>query len=168
MSFIAKSTSSAIQFSNDLQNSSMASFSPIDLSPYRIINPMITSHRPPQQISISNHDSTTSYTLSNSCTNLNIDASSLLLNMSSSILGDYNNFSITLPENIEENQIQEAGNLVKELPNVNVDHMQEQWGNVRSVIGFPVNADIDAWNKSKLLWDSSPCPSEMSTSYSTN
>ncbi|XP_009590031.1 protein FEZ-like [Nicotiana tabacum] len=167
MSFIAKSASSAIQFSNDLQNSSMASFSPIDLPPYRTINPITTSHRHPQQISISNHDSTTSYTLSNSCTNLNIDASSLLLNMSSSILGDYNNFSITLPENIEENQIQEAGNLVKELPNVNVDHMQEQWGNVRSVIGFPVNADIDAW-KSNLLWDSSPCPSEMSTSYSTN
>lgn len=139
------------------------------------------NNRPPQQISISNHhDPITSYTFSSSCVDNmnNIDASSLLLNMSSSIFGDY---SIALPENMEggsgcvheETLLKEANNVIN-----NMEHMEEQWGInvVRSNIGvlplmnnFPLNMAADAW-KTNLLWDSSsPCPSsEMSTSYSTN
>lgn len=140
------------------------------------------NNRHPQQISISNHhDPITSYTtFSSSCVDNmnNIDASSLLLNMSSSIFGDY---SIALPtENMEgggggvqDETLKEANSVIN-----NMEHMEEQWGNhvVRSNIGvlplmnnFPLNMAADAW-KTNLLWDSfSPCPSsEMSTSYSTN
>ncbi|XP_059315927.1 protein FEZ-like [Lycium ferocissimum] len=165
-------TSSPIQF-NDLQNSSnnLASFSTLDLPLYKTLNSM-SSYRPPQQISISNHDPITSYTFSSCAENMNnIDASSLLLNMSSSIFGDY---SIALPENLEGGGVHETTTL-KEANNViNMQHMEEQWGNVRSNIGlplmnnFPLNMAADAW-KTNLLWDSSPCPSsEMSTSFSSN
>ncbi|XP_060215773.1 putative NAC domain-containing protein 94 [Lycium barbarum] len=171
MSFTHK-TSSPIQF-NDLQNSSnnFASFSPLDLPFYKTLNSM-SSYRPPQQISIPNHDPITSYTLSSCAENMNnIDASSLLLNMSSSIFGDY---STALPENLEGGDVHETTTL-KEANNViNMEHMEEQWGNGRSNIGlplmnnFPLNMAADAW-KTNLLWDSSPCPSsEMSTSFSSN
>ncbi|XP_016455718.2 protein FEZ-like [Nicotiana tabacum] len=170
-------TSSPIQFSgcsiNDLQNSSsnMTSFSTLDLPLYKSLN--------------SNYDPITSYTFS-SCTetseilplpkcinmsNNNIDASSLLLNMSSSIFGDY---SIPLPENIEGGGVHDQETTLKEANHVNnMDHMEEQWRNVRSIgllplNNFPLNMAADAW-KTNLLWDSSPCPSsEIATSYSTN
>ncbi|CAN4081268.1 unnamed protein product [Withania somnifera] len=184
-SFIHKTTTSPIQF-NDLQNSSnnMSSFSTLDLPLYKTLNSISSYNniRPPQQISISNHHDpiTTSYTFSSPCVNNNInniDASSLLLNMSSSIFGDY---SIALPENMEggssggviQESLKEANNVIN-----NMEHIEEQWGNVvRSNIGvlplmhnFPLNMVGDAW-KTNLLWDSSsPCPSsEVSTSYSTN
>ncbi|KAM3358989.1 putative NAC domain-containing protein 94 [Capsicum galapagoense] len=185
--FIHKTnTTSPIQF-NDLQNSSnnLASFSTLDLPLYKTLNSISSyNNKPPQQISISNHHDpiTTSYTFSSSCVeNMNnIDASSLLLNMSSSIFGDY---SIALPESMEGGGgggvHEETITALKEANNVinNMEHMEEQWGNVvRSNIGvlplvnnFPLNVAADAW-KTSLLWDSSsPCPSsEMSTSYSTN
>lgn len=177
---------SPIQF-NDLQNSSNnmtnSSFTTLDIPLYKTLNSMSSyNNRHPQQISISNHhDPITSYTtFSSSCVDNmnNIDASSLLLNMSSSIFGDY---SIALPtENMEgggggvqDETLKEANSVIN-----NMEHMEEQWGNhvVRSNIGvlplmnnFPLNMAADAW-KTNLLWDSfSPCPSsEMSTSYSTN
>ncbi|KAK4376701.1 hypothetical protein RND71_002997 [Anisodus tanguticus] len=184
MSLTHKTTSSPIQF-NDLQNSfnNMASFSTLDIPLYKTLNSMSSYNRPPQQISISNHDPITSYTFSSCAENSelplqkcidmnNIDASSLLLNMSSSIFGDY---SITLPENMENGGIHEETTTLKEANNViNMEQMEEQWRNVRSNIGlplmnnFPLNIAADAW-KTNLLVDSSPCPSsEMSTSFSTN
>ncbi|CAN4124466.1 unnamed protein product [Withania somnifera] len=174
MSFIHKTNTSPIQF-NDLQNSSsnLASFSTLDVPLYKTLNSVSSyNNRLAQEISISNHDPITSYTFSSSGVD-NIDASSLLLNMSSSIFGDY---SITLPENMEGGGVHET---LKEANSVinNMENLEEQWGNVvRSNIGvlplmnnFPLNMAADAW-KTNLLWDSSsPCPSsEMSTSYSTN
>lgn len=179
-SFIHKTSStSPIQFNDLLQNSPnnnmSSSFTTLDLPLYKTLNSM-SNH---------NNDPITSYTFSSSCVDNmnNIDASSLLLNMSSSIFGDY---SIALPENIEggaggvhddttTTTLKEANNVIIN----NMEHMEElQWGNVvrSNNIGvlplmnnFPLNMAADAW-KTNLLWDSSsPCPSsEMSTSYSTN
>ncbi|KAK3025380.1 hypothetical protein RJ639_044920 [Escallonia herrerae] len=168
--------SSVVQYG--VNNDSIASFSPLDVSPYKPFNPIATSTRMPSQVSISNTgDILTGYTfLSPEPTNCTADASSLLLNMSSSMLGDfgnkalgslhygglvhdqYNGFSITLPEGIRENVGQgEESALVKD--DANVPQFEDQWGIPSSLTDF--------W-KSNFLCDSSPCPSEMSTSYSTN
>ncbi|KAL2499943.1 NAC (No Apical Meristem) domain transcriptional regulator superfamily protein [Abeliophyllum distichum] len=53
--------------------------------------------------------------------------------------------------------------------NENETNTNNQWGNIRSV-AFPFNFQStvpDAW-KSNMPWDSPPCPSEISTTYSTN
>ncbi|KAK2968997.1 hypothetical protein RJ640_007862 [Escallonia rubra] len=168
--------SSVVQYG--VNNDSIASFSPLDVSPYKPFNPIATSTRMPSQVSFSNTgDILTGYTfLSPEPTNCTADASSLLLNMSSSMFGDfgnkasesshyggvvhdqYNGFSITLPEIIRENVGQgEERALVKD--DANVPQFEDQWGIPSSLTDF--------W-KSNLLCDSSPCPSEMSTSYSTN
>ncbi|KAK3002332.1 hypothetical protein RJ639_021587, partial [Escallonia herrerae] len=137
--------SSVVQYG--VNNDSIASFSPLDVSPYKPFNPIATSTRMPSQVSISNTgDILTGYTfLSPEPTNCTADASSLLLNMSSSMLGDfgnkalgslhygglvhdqYNGFSITLPEGIRENVGQgEESALVKD--DANVPQFEDQWG----------------------------------------
>ncbi|KAA8532982.1 hypothetical protein F0562_032901 [Nyssa sinensis] len=187
MSLTAKGTS-AVNFgcNNDLQQSSITSFSFLDNIPnsYKPINQM-TSKLP------SDHHLPRSYTFSSLETSTAVptklctvnDASSMLLNMPSSIFGDFgrstqsvdlsglqeqcniNSFSINLPEEMQGNpgNGEETAALIED---PNVSHFYEQWGSIRSV-GIPFSVPADAW-KSSLLWDSSTCPSEMSTSYSTN
>ncbi|KAG8366343.1 hypothetical protein BUALT_Bualt17G0070000 [Buddleja alternifolia] len=120
----------------------------------------------PFPISFSNADNlliTPSYTISSTDqTSLKCptnDASSLFLDMSTSVFGDFekgseNNLdylSAVLPENIMQE---------------NVGHGEDE---IRSLMGFPYNLPInDAWKSNLVMWDSSPCPSELSTSYSTN
>ncbi|KAM5567188.1 putative NAC domain-containing protein 94 [Rosa sericea] len=145
-----------------------------------------------------------------------VDVSSLLLNMSSSVLGDFgtklasaessttfdfssttgsqeqqcnNGFSslTTLPHHdvMQGNQLGVVGShdhsidaLMKNITNhvnsnaIETDDHGHWESSLRSSIGFPFMSSLpviplnigggDAW-KSNLTWDSSPCPSEMST-----
>ncbi|KAL3511127.1 hypothetical protein ACH5RR_030528 [Cinchona calisaya] len=188
-------TSSLIQFGNssstthEIQHSSTASFSPLlDTSPYKssIINQM-DNEQSDQLSAISTFPNIPiidpiSHQPSKCPT---IDASSLLLNMSSSVFGDFDkvtqdqyyfqNFSITLPDqelrrNIVNHDDQEETALVN-IHNV-AQRDDQEWGSTMKSIGYPFNFPLnmadDQW-KSNLLWDSSPCPSsDLSTSFSTN
>lgn len=87
-----------------------------------------------------------------------------------------NGFSIALPH---EQAVISVGSSVSENAmfnknlNMNVADTEDHWeagrsNNIGFPFGLPLNTVIgDAW-KPNLLWDSSPCPSEMSTaSFST-
>ncbi|KAI4314162.1 hypothetical protein L6164_027097 [Bauhinia variegata] len=149
-----------------------------------IINPLL--YKPFDQLPISNGDLTTSLTFSSpleTCTltaKPSVDVSSMLLNMSSSVLGDFGKVS----EGMNFGGFQENGHngnypmpLLRELQgtlgnvddnsmvkinhNVNVARgdVQELETAVRS-IGFPYSLPLnigEAW-KSNLLWDASSCP----------
>ncbi|XP_027096343.1 protein FEZ-like [Coffea arabica] len=184
-------TSSVIQFgdsNSDLQQSSIAStFSPLDTSPYNSIVNQMSSNIEPSQISASKCDlppTTTFPTIpipTSEPLKYTIDASSLLLNMSSSMFGDFDdkvsqdqyfhNFSITVPDQVTRRNAnhddQEETALVND---PNVAQRDQLWGTMQPV-GYPFNFPLnmgDAW-KSNLFWDSSPCPSsDMSTNFSTN
>ncbi|KAA8530359.1 hypothetical protein F0562_005069 [Nyssa sinensis] len=76
----------------------------------------------------------------------------------------FNSFSSSSPQDLQGN-IEEIG-LRK---NQSATHGNNQWENVRS-IGFPFSlpsSQPDEWNPN-LPWNSPSCPSEMSTTYSTN
>ncbi|KAJ4707460.1 NAC domain protein [Melia azedarach] len=78
-------------------------------------------------------------------------------------------FSISLPQEIQANMTAEADETEISRKNPNANQDNNSWGTVRS-IGFPFSLPLnlpDAW-KPNLPWDSPPCPSEMSTTYSTN
>ncbi|KAL0447049.1 UNVERIFIED_CONTAM: protein FEZ [Sesamum latifolium] len=177
----------SLVFCNDIE-SSIASFSPIHFPPCK---PAYQMGSKPCQMPSDGVNLTTSSTISSTemsrlpAQNCAInDASSLLLDMpSNSIFGEFvkgsenvdfgtfheqcNGFSATVAENLRQNLCHgEEAVLVKDQ---NVEHLDDQWGTIRSV-GYPCSYPLslpDAW-KSNLLWDSSPCPSELSTSYSTN
>lgn len=189
-------TSSGIHLNynnHEIQRSFVANLSALGFSTCKPINnnssPLASKL---SQLPISNGDLTENFflqpvgTLAHAakCT---VDASSVLLNMSSSMLGDFgdhklasdesstdfagpqdqhcNGFSLTcLPQVMQENAGDNA--LIK---NPNATHVDDQWETVRS-IGLPFSLPVsvgDAW-KPNLLWDSSSCPIEMSTSFSTN
>ncbi|XP_059655049.1 protein FEZ-like [Cornus florida] len=187
---LATKPSPSIQFgyNNELQQqSSITSFSTLDFPSYKPIFNQIAT-KPSDQVSISNAHLPTTYTFSPlekfEPTKYSVDASSMLLNMSSSVFGDfgkasecvdfgglqeqYNSVSITLPHEMEANAVH--GEEIASVKDPNAMHYHDNWGNIRSV-GFPINLPSslsDAW-KSNLLWDSSPCPSDqLSTSYSTS
>ncbi|KAI5352650.1 PREDICTED: FEZ [Prunus dulcis] len=223
---------------NDIQiSSTTSSMSPLDIytSSYKPMNPLMMGCNiklPYQYFPISNSNgdyfsSTPSFTFSSSpletpsgpVAKCAVDVSSLLLNMSSSMLGDYNssnsinkasaestNFefstttgsqdqcnggfsSMPLPlhhevmqgnNNMGNGHDTVVGLIKNNVSNVNSnvteDADDQQWEtNVRSNIGFPLmmsnslplplnigGGGGDAW-KSSLTWESSPCPSEMST-----
>ncbi|EYU22420.1 hypothetical protein MIMGU_mgv1a022481mg [Erythranthe guttata] len=133
------------------------------------------------QIENTPHQFTTS--LPAGINNNNNDASSLFLEMSSSIFGEFVNNEHC--NNGIFSSDTETGNLVQEnvCAVVGKDEIidvgqrlldEDQLGLIRSMgfdypnhnYGLPMSF-TDAW-KSNLVWDSSPCPSELSTSYSTN
>lgn len=124
-----------------------------------------------------------------------VDVSSMLLNMSSySMLGDFgkasesidfggsqehtSGFSITLPQEMQvvnmistQDDESRAALLKNQIMTPNDDDVDQDWARTVRTLGFsplglPLNMNIDAW-KSNFLWDSSPCPSEMSTTYSS-
>ncbi|XP_002270334.1 protein FEZ [Vitis vinifera] len=171
-------------FTEDLQQTSTTTFSPIHVSSYKPINPIAGK---PSQLSTAIGDLHTSFMLSQLGTSgpvtPTVDVSSMLLNMPSSMLGDLgktsesidfsgseqlcNGFPVTLPQDIQGNVC--SGEEAALLKNLNVIHGDDQWESVRAM-GFPFGLPLnmaEGW-KPNMLWDSSPCPSEMSTSYSTN
>lgn len=147
-------------------------FSSLENNPsYRLLNP--TAHKPSQLPFPNGHLNADTIPLSPcdavgpaKCT---VDASSLLLNMSSSMLGDfckddaqYNGFSFTLPEEVQENldNGDESTGLVKTPIGTYIDH-HDQCMNIGRSMGFPFGFPLN------VTWDSSPS-SELSTNYSTN
>ncbi|KAK9119282.1 hypothetical protein Scep_017375 [Stephania cephalantha] len=175
-----------ISHSNDLQQSSAASFSPMDVLSYQSINPVICKQSLP---SISNGDLPAGFMFApidnqTGPVKSTVDAASLLANLSPSLLGDiskvsesfdfagvqqhFNGFSFALPHELPGsiNYVEEKTCSRK---NPGISHTNNHGGAVRSVT-FPFNLPLempDAW-KPTLPWDSPPCPSEMSTSHSTN
>ncbi|GMY13632.1 protein FEZ-like [Fagus crenata] len=173
---------SAVQFcsTNDLQQASTSSFSGFDISSYKPINPTFCK---PSLFPVSNGDLSNGFMFCPlevsgpiKCT---VDTASMLLNPA--LIGDVSNpsrttdfegspqqfsgFSIGLPQEMQENMgigEDEAG-----LRKNQGAAFNNQWGTIQS-IGFPFTLPSDdAW-RPNLPWDSPPCPSEMSTSYSTN
>lgn len=193
MSLTSKASCSPIQFS--INNDMITAFSPLDFASYKSLNQMVDkSHdQLPISSSTTTGDLPSSFFFSPLETSMpakcTVDLSSMLLNMPSSMLGDFgtkptttidhyggppqehcNGFSINLLQDMQGNvdgpgQGHEHDHanalMMKTIPNLM--HADEQWETVRS-IGFPFNAD--AW-RTNLVWDSSPCPSELSTSFST-
>ncbi|KAH7515937.1 hypothetical protein FEM48_Zijuj10G0081300 [Ziziphus jujuba var. spinosa] len=184
MSFTVPKTTSSVPFqfcsNNDIQNSSSNTVSPTDFFSYK-----------PYQLPISNGDFTPNFIFSpletsSAPSKSTVDVSSMLLNMPSSMLGDFGikasesigfsgsqqeqctGFSIALPqEQVSAGNVSENA-LFKNL-NMNVADTEDHWEAGRTNIGFPFGLPLplntvigDAW-KPNLLWDSSPCPSEMST-----
>ncbi|CAH9119898.1 unnamed protein product [Cuscuta europaea] len=93
--------------------------------------------------------------------------------MSSSVFGDCGGGLVTggfpvvpLPENLTEGSQKGEGKTVvdgKEPPDIIDDSIRFSFN------GFPLSmgSDTNAC-KSSVVWESSPCPSEISSSYSTN
>ena len=187
-SSMAAKPSSGVQFcfTDDLQQTSSTSFSPIHVPLYKPINPIPVK---PSHLSTAMADLHTSFLLTQLGTSgpvtPTIDVSSMLLNMPSSMLGDLskasdgidfigqdqlcNGFPVILPQDIQSNVC--SGEEAALLKNLHVTHgdYHDQWESVRA-IGFPFSLPLsmaESW-KPNMLWDSSPSPSEMSTSYSTN
>ncbi|KAI3452838.1 hypothetical protein Pfo_009501 [Paulownia fortunei] len=179
---MASKINSPLQFGfcNDIEQSSIASFSPLHFPPCK---PVYQMENKPCQLSSNGVQLNTSYKISSTETSepapkcAITDASSLLLDMSTSIFGEFvkgsenmdfstlheqcNGFSATATENMQGNlcHAEEAVLLVKDQ---NVGQLDDQWGILRSM-GYPYSFPLtlpDAW-KSNLPWDSSPCPSEL-------
>ncbi|KAL4280763.1 hypothetical protein GQ457_03G011720 [Hibiscus cannabinus] len=175
-----KTSSSPVQFSlnhnTDLLQTCSASFSPLDFVPYKPINQM-TAEKLPQVLPMSNGDLTSLIFAPLDQTSppakSAVDVTSMLLNMSSSMLGDYGSqdhcngafCSGALPHEMKGNMVIDYD----DHENMNVAHVDDQWDAIRSV-GFPFSLPLpmsvaDAW-KPSISWDSSCC-SEISTSFSS-
>ncbi|KAL2546840.1 NAC (No Apical Meristem) domain transcriptional regulator superfamily protein [Forsythia ovata] len=189
---LANKTNSPFHFgfiNNNIEKSSIASFSPLEVPAYKPINQ--TNHSP-CEVSIFNGNLTPSYIFSSiePSTKCTIDPSSMLLN---SIFGDFgknvdcstlheqcDSFSAALLQDTQGNIChgEDTSGLIQQQTK---PCSKQIWGrpdtglmkdhNVAQLDGFPFSFPLsmpaDAW-KSNLLWDSSPCPTEFSTSYSTN
>ena len=176
--------SSAIQFCGNKQqelhqasNANNTNFSLSDIPSYRPINSSTVS-KSSQQIPISNGDLDDNfifYTLeATGLTKCTVDASSTMLSNPECIgfeepnQQQYSGFSISLPHDMQPNMAtdtEEQGWRKNPCP---VQLNQYETGRT---IGFPFSLPPnDAWNKATatVAWDSLPCPSELSTSYSTN
>lgn len=197
LSLSTAKNSSSIQFNYnyDLRQPSSsattATFSPLDFLPYKTINPMISK---PNQLPISTGDLTANFIFSPfepaipaKC---HIDLSSMLLNESSTMLGDFGKASECIDFGGSQDQCSDFSTTTTGLPNemqlVNIsngsDHenvsikhqnmMQNfdaQWENTVRSIGFPFSLPMsmaETW-KPNSLWDPSSCPSEMSSTVST-
>lgn len=175
--------SAAIQFcsNNELQQASAACFSAFDIPSYKPIN--IPTLSKPSIFPLSNEDLPNGFTFSSleasGPTKCTVDTSSMFLNPAlighmsnaSESIGSqgaqqqqFSGFSISMPQEMQENMgtgEDEAAGLIRKNSN-------DEWGTIRS-IGFPFSLPSNETNwKPNLPWDSPPCPSEMSTSYSTN
>ncbi|EEF39919.1 protein FEZ [Ricinus communis] len=184
-------------YNNEIQQSFVTNFSPLDFSSFKPLNPLSSklSHNPH---SISNGDLHGNFFFSHletlapsKCT---VDVSSMLLNMSSSVLGDFSkaandhqssidyggvpqdhcsDFSslTSFPQAMQVNNASHGDeNMPLKNPNA-MTNIDDQWETVRSSVGFPFSLPMsmgtDAW-KQNLLWDSSSCPSDqISTSFAT-
>ncbi|KAF5449650.1 hypothetical protein F2P56_030073 [Juglans regia] len=187
MSLASKtSCTPAIQFSF---NNDITAFSPLDFASYRSLNQMAVDKVPPQLPNISTEEHHSSFFFSPLETSVpakctTVDISSMLLNMPSSMLGDFGTKSFQSTVDYGSGPKEPCNglisiNLLQDMQR-NVDGggeqahalmknplTDDQLDSVHS-IGFPFSLPLnnDAW-KLDLAWDSSPCPSEMSTSFST-
>ncbi|KAI3985888.1 hypothetical protein MKX01_026674 [Papaver californicum] len=178
--------SSAIQYcsNKDFTPTSSTSFSPTEFHSYKPMNPAVYK---PTQLPISNGQVLSAFAFPPldmaGPAKYSVDVASLLLNLSPALLGDVskssesidfggiehrssNGFSTNLPQEMQGNMgtVEEESCLRKSNQNA-LATGNNQWGTVRSV-GYPFDLP-DAW-KANFPWESPPCPSEMSTSYSTN
>ena len=166
---------SSIQFSCNngfQQQTSGINYTPLDVTPYnKPNNPMNLRSYP---FPVSSTDISTSFMFSPS----EMPLASMLLNLSPSILGEVekssasidfgqpqqcNGFTVDLPSDILGGGEEEKKNSCTVVNNNN------QWGNMRT-LSFPFSLPpniSDEW-KLNFPWDYPPCPSEMSTSFSTN
>ncbi|KAJ9147630.1 hypothetical protein P3X46_029767 [Hevea brasiliensis] len=164
--------------SNDLQQASSANFSALDISSYKPITPTVDKS---SLFPVSNGDLSNNFMFSpiemSAPAKCTVDAPMLYLigdvsKPSESIHYEgsqhqFNDFSISLHQDTQGTvgaEEDETG-LRKNPSGV---HDNSQWATMRS-IGFPFSLPLnlpDAW-KSNLPWDSPPCPSEMSSTYST-
>ncbi|CAM8881249.1 unnamed protein product [Rhodiola kirilowii] len=153
-------------------------FSPTDLNYYKSINPpcqILQTGNGDANIIISNlmfpapHDNS----MSISSMLFNISSSSTtaeeLSKAAPSDSSEFTNYSAsTLPQDlIHVSEQQHLSELLKhENGSYGGNLDDETWSLIHPGYGFSVNNNptSDAW-KSNLVWDSSPCPSEMSTNY---
>ncbi|XWS44295.1 hypothetical protein CRYUN_Cryun15aG0032700 [Craigia yunnanensis] len=176
---------SAVQLcsNSELQQGSTASFSDLDIPSYKSFN---TTTYKPSPFPVSNgalHNnfmfSQLDMSGSSKCT---VDAASMLLSphlitdvakASESIdfVGQqqqYSDFSISFPQDMLSNAgVGENEEGTRKYSNSTPDY--NHWETIRS-IGFPFSLTPnapDSW-KPNLPWDSPQCPSEMSTTYSTD
>ncbi|KAH9676428.1 NAC domain-containing protein [Citrus sinensis] len=167
---------------NDLQQASTTSFSAFDIPTYKpLYPPLYKPSLPPASTGDLRNNFMflpPEFSGPNECTN---DAPSMLPNTAifeNIIKGSENNievegqqqqsrgFSISVPQDMQGNITMEEDETAGSRKNPNDNN---NWGTIRSV-GFPFSLPLnmpDAW-KSNLPWDSPPCTSEMSTTYSTN
>ncbi|XAR56003.1 hypothetical protein NMG60_11036275 [Bertholletia excelsa] len=150
---------------NQQSSSSTTIFSPSFDIPYKPYNHFSTKPPPNPVVSVSNIDLPLSYALSSldsSSKSSIVDASSILLNMSSSMFGN--------SESMDFSGLQDQCNgfsigLLPQQVQAHPGHGEEAV--LVKDINTPLFTSPETW-RSNLIWDSSPCPSEMSTSYSTN
>ncbi|KAE8705372.1 Protein FEZ [Hibiscus syriacus] len=176
-----KTSSSPVQFNlnnTDLLQTCSAAFSPLNFLPYKPIINQMAAEKLPQVLPMSNGDLTSlifaPIDQSSPQARSEVDVTSVLLNMSSSMLGDYfdggsqdhcnGGFSSgVFPHETQGNMV------INNDDHCNVTHVADQWDVVRSIgfpFGFPFPMSVaDAW-KPSMPWDSS-CSSEMSTSFSS-
>ncbi|KAB1211610.1 Protein FEZ [Morella rubra] len=169
---------SAMQFctSNHLQQASTACFSAFhDIPSYKPISPVVSK---PPLFPVCNGDLSNGYTFSplevSGQTKCTIDSASILVNPAFGSVTNptetldfegpepqFSGFSVSLPQDIQENMGTEEDEVGRRNSGTAVNN---QWATIRS-IGFPFSLPSnDACN---LPWDSPPCPSEISSSYST-
>ncbi|KAK7316356.1 hypothetical protein VNO77_35332 [Canavalia gladiata] len=175
--------SPAIQFCGDKQelhqvsntNTNTTNFSASEIPTYKPINSNTISKA--SQIPISDKDLADNFlfytleaTVPTKCT---VDATSSMLSSNPDYIGfeepnqHYGGFSISLPHDMQANI---SGGTEEQDWRKNQGFEQfNQWETAGRTIGFPFSLPTnDAW-KSNVAWDSSPpCPSEMSTTYSSN
>ncbi|KAJ8625828.1 hypothetical protein MRB53_034358 [Persea americana] len=178
-------TLSTIQFCCNNLSQSATNFSLLDVPFYKPINSTVSKPPLPPILNAETSSGfmfpTVDMSMPTKCT---ADVTSMLLNMPPSILGDAgkasvsvdsglqqqcNIFTISIPPELHEN-VDSSVEEPSMRKNTNVDHDSNQWGATRTV-GFPFSLPTsltDAW-KLNMPWDSpAPCPSEMSSSFSTN
>uniref|UniRef100_A0A7N0UJQ2 NAC domain-containing protein n=1 Tax=Kalanchoe fedtschenkoi TaxID=63787 RepID=A0A7N0UJQ2_KALFE len=153
------------------QQSCGTAFSPPDLGYYKSINS--TSHIPSTKVepSILNnlvfppHD--------------NSGISTMLFNISSSLTtaeelsiaaasdsSEFTDFPSSLPQGLLHNNEHHLSELLKhENGSYGGANIDDAWNLLHPGFGFNVNNPPSEASKSNLVWDSSPCPSEMSTNY---
>lgn len=178
---------SVIQLCNDLQQNSAANFSTLDIPSYRPINS--ASFYKPYSLEVPSGDLINGFALSPpnispQSTQSAVDVTSMFFDVSPTIIVDadkstedihyggpqqsLNNFSQSSPEDMQGNigtfEV-DAGSTKTRIQK----HGANQSDNMQSM-GFPFSLSpslADTW-KRNLQWDSTTCPSEMSTTYSEN
>ncbi|KAK8526031.1 hypothetical protein V6N13_017101 [Hibiscus sabdariffa] len=165
LALTAKTSSSPVQFNlngnTDLLQTCSAAFSPLDFVPYKPINPMATE-KLSQVLPMSNGDLTSLIFAPLDQTSppakSAVDITSMLLNMSSSMIGDYDRAVVfdggsqdhcngafssgALPHEMQGNMVINNEDRESSLfKNLNVTHVDDQWDAIRSV-GFPFSLPL--------------------------
>ncbi|KAK6913246.1 NAC domain, partial [Dillenia turbinata] len=167
---------SAVQYNNDFPQASTATFSTPDIPSYKPINSTVYK---PSLFPVSNDDLPAGFMFSSlesaPTKSTTVDVASLLLNLSPALVGEgtktsdtidfggsqqqFNGFSISSQDMQENIRTGEDDSGLRKNMTTMTHTNSNQWGTMRS-IGFPFSLPPN------LPWDSPPCPSEISTSFS--